>query len=245
MRAMHRLLGILLIVLAATTAHAQSVAERLDALFTPADGAPYLHGGVLVAEKGRVVYHRAFGDADVAAGIPNTTASRFQTASMSKIFTSTAVLQLAEKRRLRLDDPVARHLPGFPYRDITIRHLLAHTSGLPDLELYESIVANDPSRVIRNADAIAALAAWQKGPAFAPGTAFRYSNTNFVLLALVIEKASGMSFARYLQRFVFDPAGMRDTYVLTEGAPADPRRGRITSFRRCTIRRRWTSPRCG
>jgi CubicO group peptidase (beta-lactamase class C family) len=189
--------------------------QRLDALFTEVDGAPYLHGGVLVAENGRVLYHRAFGYADVAARVPNTIDARFQTASMSKVFTSTAVLQLAAKRRLRLEDPVARHLRGFPYPGITLRHLLAHTSGLPDLELYESLIAQEPTRVIRNEDAIPALSSWKKGPAFEPGTAFRYSNTNYVLLALVIEKVRGLRYGDYLKRYVFEPAGMRDTDVLT------------------------------
>ncbi|HVG24902.1 MAG TPA: serine hydrolase [Thermoanaerobaculia bacterium] len=222
---MKRLLIIIVLCFVGAGAAAQPVAERLDALFAPAeDGTPYLHGGILVAEEGRVVYHRAFGFADVAKKIPNTIDSRFQTASMSKIFTSVAVLQLAEKRRLRLDDPVQRHLAAFPFAGITIRHLLAHTSGLPDLELYEPLVAGEPSRVIRNSDALAALRELPKGPAFAPGTEFRYSNTNFVVLVLVVEKVSGMPFTRYLERFVFKPAGMRETYVLDDAAPADPRR---------------------
>jgi CubicO group peptidase (beta-lactamase class C family) len=218
-------LAVLALVLGATAA-AQSTAERLDALFAPVDGEPYLHGAVLVAENGRIVYHRAFGHADVAARIPNTPESRFQTASLSKVFTSTAVLQLAEKRRLRLDDPVARHLGRFPFEDVTIRHLLAHTSGLPDLELFEHVVASEPSRVIRNSDVIPALASWTKGLAFPPGSRFRYSNTNYQLLALIIERKSGMPFARYLERFVFRPAGMRDTYVLVDAAVPDPRRVR-------------------
>lgn len=221
---MKRLPSLMFLWLAAATAAAQPVPARLDALFAPAGGPPNLHGGVLVAEKGEVLYHRAFGDADVAAHRPNQTDSRFQIASMSKVFTSTAVLQLAERRKLRLDDPVVRHLRGFPYPGISIRHLLAHTSGLPDLELYEPLVAQDPSRVIGNRDAIPALIAWRKGPAFPPGTAFRYSNTNYVLLALVIEEASGLPYARYMERFVFAPAGMRDTYVLTGQTPPDPRR---------------------
>ena len=130
---MKRLPAIALLVLCSAAAIAQPVSERLDALFAPVDGVPYLHGGVLVAENGRVLFHRAFGYADVTAKVPNAIESRFQTASMSKVFTSTAVMQLIAKRRLRLDDPVARHLRGFPYPDITLRHLLAHTSGLPDL----------------------------------------------------------------------------------------------------------------
>ncbi|MFP5246137.1 MAG: serine hydrolase [Thermoanaerobaculia bacterium] len=218
---MHRIPSLALVVFLGWTAAAQPVAERLEALFAPDAGEPFLHGGVLVAEKGKILFHRAYGEADVAAHIPNRPDSRFQIASVAKVFTSTAILQLADKQRLRLEDPVARHLPAFPYREITIRHLLAHTSGLPDLELFEP--SSGEERVIRNADVIPALRAWPKGPAFAPGTAFRYSNVNYMLLALVIEAASGRPYAQYLQRFVFTPAGMKDTYVLTDGAP-DARR---------------------
>ncbi|HET7436130.1 MAG TPA: serine hydrolase [Thermoanaerobaculia bacterium] len=218
---MKRLLALALFV--TVTANAQTTVERLDALFAPFEGEPYLNGGVLVAEKGRIVLQRAFGDADVRAHIANTIDSRFQIASMAKVFTSTAVLQLVEKRRLALDTPVARYLTGFPYPNITVRHLLAHTSGLPDLELFESLAAQDPSRIIRNSDVVPALVAWKQGLAFTPGTKFLYSNTNYMLLALLIERASGMSYARYLERFVFAPAGMRDTYVLTDATPPDAR----------------------
>jgi CubicO group peptidase (beta-lactamase class C family) len=181
-----------------------------------------INGVVLVADKGRIVEHTASGFADVAKQIPNTTDTRFQTASISKTFTSTAVLQLRDKRSLRLDDPVARHLRDFPFPDITIRHLLSHTSGLPDLELFEPLIAEKPEHIVSNADVIPALRSWKQPLAFAPGAQFRYSNTNYMLLALVIQKVSGMPYARYLERFIFKPAGMRDSYVLT-GVPDDPK----------------------
>lgn len=209
-------------MLIAIAAYAQDAAARLEALFT-SPGTPYLNGGVLVAENGRIVYQGAFGLADFAAGTPNRTDSRFQTASLTKVFTSTAVLQLMEHRRLRLDDPVVRYLPEFPFPQVTIRHLLAHTSGLPDLELYEPLVAREPNRVIRNADALLALKEWTAGLAFPPGSQFRYSNTNYVLLVLVIEKVSRMPYSQYLARRVFAPAGMTDTYVRTPDTPPDPR----------------------
>ncbi|MBV8516131.1 MAG: serine hydrolase [Acidobacteria bacterium] len=197
-------------------------AARLDALFD-APGTPYLNGAVLAGENGRVVYARAFGFADRAMRAPNTVDARFQTASLSKVFTSTAILQLADAKRLRLDDPVVAHLRAFPFPAITIRHLLSHTSGLPDLELYEPLVAREPDRVIANADVLPALAEWKQGLAFTPGSQFRYCNTNYVVLALIVEQASGMPFARYLERRVFAPAGMRDTYVRTRDTPPDPR----------------------
>ncbi len=215
---------LLLVLFTATIAAGQTTVERLDALFAPFDGEPYLNGGILIAEDGKVVYQRAFGEADVAMHTRNEIDSRFQLASMSKVFTSIAILQLAARKRLRLDDPVAHHLHGFPFEGITIRHLLSHTSGLPDLELYEALVAEHPSRIIRNRDVIPALIAWKKPLPFTPGSEFRYSNTNYVLLALIVEEASGMTYARFLERSIFSPAAMHDSYVLEDAESPDPRR---------------------
>src|SRR5215213_5093751 len=121
---------------------AQTVAQKLDNLLADTG----LNGNVLVTQDGRVVYERSFGFADIAGRIPNTPDSKFQTASVAKVFTSTAVLQLQEKGKLKLEDTVVKHLPDFPFPTITLRHLLSHTSGLPDLEMYELLVKQNPDR---------------------------------------------------------------------------------------------------
>ncbi|HYH10628.1 MAG TPA: serine hydrolase [Thermoanaerobaculia bacterium] len=184
-------------------------AVTLDAFLPSAD----INGGVLVADRGAVVYEHASGFADFARRVPNTIDTPFQTASITKTLTSTAILQLRDRGKLELDKPVRRYLPDFPFEAITLRHLLSHTSALPDLELFESVVQNDPARVISNADVIPALRAWQRPLEFKPGDRFRYSNTNYMLLALVIERVSGQTYSGYLERYLFRPAGMRDSFV--------------------------------
>ncbi|OUJ70462.1 serine hydrolase [Hymenobacter crusticola] len=206
------------------SAHAQSSRHaRLDSLFQQLARAGRFNGGVLVAEQGRIVYQGAFGYANLPARTPTTLTSRFQLASIAKTFTSTAVLQLLEQGKLQLNAPLVRYLPNFPFPAITLRHLLAHTSGLPDLELYEPLVRRHPGRLVTNADIIPALRAWQPRLAFAPGTKWQYCNTNYILLALLVEQVSQQSFGDYLQRHIFRPAHMRDTYLRLAGSPADAR----------------------
>src|SRR5436190_13513349 len=119
----------------ANQAAAQTVSQKLDGLFQTSP----INGNVLVAENGRIIYQKSFGYADLAAKTPITNDSPFQTASVAKSFTSTAVLQLRDKRKLNLDDPFVKYFPEFPFPAIAIKHLLSHTSGLPDLELYERL----------------------------------------------------------------------------------------------------------
>lgn len=207
-------LMLVFVLAAALNVNAQTVGEKLDALFAATE----MNGNVLVAENGRVVYQRSFGYADLAARIPNTADSVFQTASVAKVFTSTAVLQLHEKGKLKLDDPVVKYLRDFPFPNITIKHLLSHTSGLPDLEMYERMVQRTPDLVIRNTDVIAALKLWNKPLKFQPGEKFNYCNTNYVLLAMVVEHAANESFAQYLKEHIFRPAKMDATFVRINSA---------------------------
>ncbi|HEX2532195.1 MAG TPA: serine hydrolase, partial [Chitinophagaceae bacterium] len=109
-------------------------------------------------------------------------------------------------------------LPSFPYPNVTIRHLLTHTSGLPDLNIYEELAHQFPDSIIDNRSIIPTLRQWQKPLHFTPGDKWRYCNTNYDLLALVIEKASGLPFSDYLQRHIFHPAGMRSSFVRTKKA---------------------------
>lgn len=173
----------------------------------------YFNGGILVSDHGQIVYHRSFGYADRSTGKRVDNDAAFQTASVSKVFTSAAVLQLVDRKRIRLTDPVKKYLPDFPYPDITIRNLLAHTSGLPDLEIYDTLLVNNPEKIIQNNDLIQALRAAHKALHFVPGTKFEYCNTGYQLLALLVEKVSGRSFSDYLADKVFKPAGMKHTFL--------------------------------
>ncbi|MBV8251365.1 MAG: beta-lactamase family protein [Chitinophaga sp.] len=178
-------------------------------------------GNIAMAEMGKKVFAYAGGYANYATQQPNTSQSRFNLASISKIFTSTAILQLKEQRKLKLEDEVIKYLPTFPFKGITIRHLLTHTSGLPNLELYEEVVKQYPDTVISNAAVLPLLQQWKHGLYFPPGDQFRYCNTNYTLLALIVEKITGTSFPLYLRQHIFLPAGMKDTYVAVYGSKTD------------------------
>jgi CubicO group peptidase (beta-lactamase class C family) len=185
-----------------------------------APGAP--GASVVVVRDGRVVLRRAFGLANLDPRSAATPRSDYRLASLTKQFTAMAVMILAEKHRLSYDDPVSRYLPGLPAyaRGVTIRHLLNHTSGIwayedfvPDSQAYQ-VKDRDVLRLIGRADSLY----------FPPGSAYRYSNTGYSLLALVVEQVSGMPFALFLKRHIFVPAGMRNSVAYQEGVSTVPHR---------------------
>jgi CubicO group peptidase (beta-lactamase class C family) len=201
------------LLLAASNLYGQSITTRMDSEFNTEFRNGLLIGNLLVAEKGKVIYQGSFGLRDIAAHQPNTPASAFALASVSKQLTATAVLQLKEKDKLRLDDHFVQYFPDFPFPDITIQQLLNHTSGLPEYELFDTLVEKEPSRIFTNRDVIPALKLWSKGLYFKPGDDWRYSSMNYCLLAILIEKLSGETLQGYLTRHIFTPAGMHQTYL--------------------------------
>jgi CubicO group peptidase (beta-lactamase class C family) len=210
---MHRLLLCALLLLCGSAAAAENIRDRLDGFFRILDAEHRINGNVLIAEHGKPIYARAFGLADAARGQANTPQTRFVLASVSKPMTAVAIFQLVERKRLALDDKLARYFPDFPYADISIRNLLSHTSGLPNTEeLFDPLIAGAPERVITDADVIPALRALGKRH-FTAGERFEYSNTNYNLLALLVAQRSGEAFPAYMARHVFRPAGMRDAFV--------------------------------
>jgi len=171
------------------------------------------NGNILLAQNGRVVLNHAAGYADFLTKKPNTTNSRFNLCSISKVFTSTAILQLRDKGKLSLDDHLTKYFPDFQFKDITLRQLLTHTSGLPDFALWEDRIDKNPSVVIINSDLLPAIRDWKGGLRFKPGTQYQYCNAGYELLALVIEKITRTSLSAYLDQYIFKPSGMKDTYL--------------------------------
>ncbi len=170
---------------------------------------------VIVIRDGKVLFKRAYGLADVEAGTPNTTGTTFRLASISKQFTAMAILMLMERGRLRLDSHLSDFFPDFPEygREITIRHLLTHTAGLPD---YVALIPGGQKEQLNDQDALHLLEQ-QKSGSFPPGTRFEYSNSGYVLLGLIVARASGEPFARFLQKNIFQPLQMSHTAVLERG----------------------------
>lgn len=168
-------------------------------------------GSVLVARQGRPVFQKAYGMANREWDVPNTLDSKFRLGSITKQFTATLILHLAEQGKLKLDDPVSKYYSDAPaaWSKITIHHLLTHTSGVPSytgIPKFFEQKSRDPLKPME----IVKLT--QDMPLeFEPGTKFSYDNTGYILLGYVIEKVTGESYASYLKKTIFDPLGMSNS----------------------------------
>jgi D-alanyl-D-alanine carboxypeptidase len=173
-------------------------------------------GAVLVARHGKVLLQDAWGRADRTAGVANTPATRFRIGSMNKMFTAVATLQLVEAHKLDLDDPIGRHLPDYPNKQVaakvTVRHLLTHTGGTGDIFGPEF----DQHRLQLREHRDYLKLYGRRGLTQEPGTRFEYSNYGYVLLGALIERVSGVSYYDYVRDHVFRPAGMTSTGSLAE-----------------------------
>lgn len=197
---------------------AQSIAERFDRYYQSLHRSNEMNGNVAVAEKGRVIYRHNYGFANETAGLPNTENSQFELASVSKIFTAVAILQLKDHGMLNLDSTFRHYFPAFPYPAITVRHLLSHTSGLPDIEtLVEPLLDQEPNKQFTIRDELQNVLLYSKSHdlLYYPGEKWSYSSAGYHLLGLLIEKLSGQSLADYTRDHIFRPAGMMHSYVQT------------------------------
>lgn len=186
----------------------------IDALMHAYDGT-VPGAAILVLRDGAPAVRRGYGLADLEQGAPVTPATNFRLASVTKQFTSAAILLLVEDGLLGLDDTARNWLPLLPPASdtVTLRHLLTHTSGLID---YEDVVPASMTAQLRDANVLDLLQD-QDRVHFPPGTAWRYSNGGYALLALIVERASGRSFAEFLRDRIFRPLGMTETVAHQEG----------------------------
>jgi CubicO group peptidase (beta-lactamase class C family) len=180
-------------------------------------------GAVLVARHGKVLLNDAWGRADRKAGVANTPATRFRIGSMNKMFTAVATLQLVEAHKLKLDDPIGKHLPGYPNKEVaakvTVRHLLTHTGGTGDIFGPEF----DQHRLQLREHRDYLQLYGSRGLTHEPGARFEYSNYGFVLLGALIERVTGGSYDDYVRDHVFRRAGMRSTGALPEAVEVPDR----------------------
>jgi len=173
------------------------------------------NGMILIAKNGEPVYEAYLGYRDIRKKDTLTANTAFQIASTSKPFTAAAVLKLVEENKIDLNAPVHQYIPGFPYADVTVKMLLNHRSGLPNYLHYMENGGWKRKVLATNADVINTLLNWQPPRAYRPNTAFNYNNTNYVLLASIVEKISGLTFPEYMNQHFFEPLGMTNTYVHT------------------------------
>lgn len=208
-----------LFVLQTLSAQSQSskAAQRIDSLLRTIyqDSLPGISIGIL--QNGNVLFQQGYGIKDIQSRESITTGTNFNIASLTKQFTALAILQLAEKNKLSLQDKLSRFLPDMNRSiadSITIRQLLTHISGLYDH--YEYV---DTKKLRHGHDSNVYNAVKNIGSLyFKPGTRFRYSNTSYCFLALVIEKVSGLPYNEYMRKYIFQPAGMKGTRVWKEAA---------------------------
>jgi len=193
-------------------AHPQSpltpdLQQKIDALAADAlskSGVP--SASIAVVQSGKTVYLHAYGDAHLAPRTPATPAMRYSIGSISKQFTAASILLLQEQGKLSLDDKVSKFLPDLTRaNEVTIRQLLSHTSGYQDYWPQDYVMPD----MLQPTTAQHILDIWARKPLdFDPGTKWQYSNTNFVIAGLIVEKASGMPLLQFLQKNVFQPLGM-------------------------------------
>lgn len=189
----------------------QSALEKADAYIRDQEEQGAFRGSVLVGIDGRIVFEKGYGYADEEWGAKNTPTTKFRIASLTKQFTGASILLLQERNLLQVQDPIAKYVSGLPpsWQSITLHQLLTHTSGIPNYAGMQRVdsVLNRTGATMRELVEVAATQPLE----FQPGTQLRYTNTGYVLLGMVIEKVSGLSYAEFLQKNIFDPLGMKDS----------------------------------
>jgi CubicO group peptidase (beta-lactamase class C family) len=199
----------LFVLLPLLTAAQKNYPQLLDNYMHAEFNVKEYNGTVLVVQKGKTIYQKAFGLADREWNVSNTMDTKFRIGSITKQFTAACILQLAEKGKLSIDDKLSKYITDYPKGDsVTIHMLLNHTSGIKN---YTDLEAFWPKAVLPlSLDSMIAL--FKNEPYdFSPGTQWNYSNSGYFLLGVIVEKASGKKFSDYLQENVIQKAGLKNT----------------------------------
>jgi CubicO group peptidase (beta-lactamase class C family) len=195
-----------------TSAHARGIINQLDDYYSKQVKAGF-NGSVLIGFNGKIIYERYFGYSNKERRIPLGQNTPGQLASVSKTFTGAAILYLYDHKYINLEDPVQHYLKEFPYPNITVKMLLDHRSGLPDYTKWVPNYRDDMKTPITNETMMSMMATHVPRLEFRPNTRFKYCNTNFAVLARIVEKITEMSFSTFMTMYIFQPLGMRNTFV--------------------------------
>lgn len=206
-----RLSTVLLVwVLAVESCSAQDLASKADEYLKAHVKTGRFSGSVLIARAGKPLFSMGYGMANLEHDVPNTAQTKFRLGSITKQFTAAAILQLEERGKLSVQDPVCKYVEECPsaWQKVTIHNLLTHTSGIPNMTSFPEyrktwMLPSRPNETI--------LRFKDKPLDFEPGEKFSYSNSGYVLLAVILEKATGGPFERYLKENIFDPVGMTNS----------------------------------
>ena len=204
---MFKYISLLLIFIELTACSSEN---KIEKIFDTAVSENF-SGVILVASKGKIIYTGVNGKRDFEKGIPLISSDIFELASISKQFTAMMVMICKERGLLAYDDLVEKYL-NIPYKGITIRNLLTHTSGLPD---YQVIMDKfwDKSKVAGNPEILEYLNQYSPEILFSPGDEYRYSNTGYVLLGSIVEKVTGSDFVKLAKDWIFNPLNMKNTLI--------------------------------
>ena len=192
------------------------MASRIDSLFRKFYQQKIFNGSVLVAKAGKIIYKNTFGLQDKTLRRPLSDSSMFQLASVSKVITATAVLMLHEREMLDINKKFVDYFPDFPYPNIRISEMLNHRSGLPNYIYELNSELYRPNYQMSNADVYNFMVKKNSRPYYRPNYRFNYSNTNYALLALLIEKVSGKSYSDFLRDELFVPLGMKHSATIRD-----------------------------
>lgn len=178
------------------------------------------NGSILVAQNDTIIYEKYVGTVHLGKKDSINETTSIQLASTGKTITAVAILQMVQDGKISLEDTLGKFFQGFPYPGITIKMLLSHQSGLPNYLYFITDEIWDKTQNVTNRDVLELLFSRKPNLYFKPGSRFGYSNTNFVLLALIIEKISGKKFPEYMKEQFFEPLNMKHTYVFTQSDSA-------------------------
>jgi CubicO group peptidase (beta-lactamase class C family) len=188
----------------------QEEAVRLDSLLTKSSDNAEFCGSVLVVKEGKIIINKGYGYSHAEQKIPNDKNTVYNIASITKTFTAALILRLQEQGKLSVSDVLSKYYSGYPNGDkITIQHLLTHTAGIPDYLQQKEFQAIDQTKPVALEKMIAFFK--EKPLQFEPGTAFRYSNSDYTLLGYIIEKVTGLPYSTALKNYIFKPLHLNNT----------------------------------
>jgi CubicO group peptidase (beta-lactamase class C family) len=223
----NRIFLLLLTVLFTNTLSAQ----ELNNFFTTLFNKNIFNGSAVVTKSGKTMLSSNYGFSNIEKREKITGQSQFPIASITKTFTSTAVLQLQQQGKLNINEPVQKYLIDFRYPNITIKQLLNNTSGLAqEYNLFDVIIKEQPEKIISNQDIIPTFIRFKTPLSFPSGSKWEYNNINFCLAALIIEKVSGINYADYVQKNIFKPAKMKNSFVPLDRKIKSPNQVELYSY---------------
>lgn len=187
--------------------------EKISGYFQNLKKRRRFSGTILIAEKGKIIHQGAYGYANNRKKDTLNIHTPFQLASVSKPFTACAVLLLYQNGQIHLDSTMQKYMPDFPYEGLTVRHLLTHRSGMGRYDAYAGKYWKDWKLPMTNEDVMDQFEKHKPAVFFTPNTGFNYCNTNYVFLALLVERVSHISFPEFMKRYIFEPLEMNDASI--------------------------------